>query len=108
MPTYSDASKITALEVCDRTTLNGLTDGSDVPLRNVMCAYTITDLAGLIAPAIQIKILLAAAPASSGTKFAKYAMGSTACDMSTGKWYTKTSEVGATDGWSLMGTEPET
>lgn len=102
MPTYSDSSKITALEICDRTTLNALTDGSGVPLRNVRCAHTIVDLSGGVPDAIQIEVLLAGAPTSgSGTQFAKYAMGSKACNMATGKWYSKTSEVGATDAWVI-------
>lgn len=100
MPSYSDETLINVLEVCDKTTLLNLKDGSGNLLRNVRCAYTVVDLARGVAQGIQIEILLAGAPTTgSGTKFAQYLPGSKACAMSTGRWYTKTSEVGATDVW---------
>lgn len=100
MPTYSDETQINVLEISDKTTLTLLKDGSGNLLRNVCEAYTVVDLTRGVNQGIQIKILLAGAPTSgSGTKFAGYLPGSKACAMNTGRWYTKTSEVGATDVW---------
>jgi hypothetical protein len=104
MPSYSDETKINVLEISDKTTLTLLKDGSGNLLRNVMEAYTFKDLSGGVADGIMIKIALAGAPTSgSGTKFAAYLPGSRAVNMATGRWYTKTSEVGATDVWVIEG-----
>ena len=100
MPSYSDETQINVLEVTDKTTLMLLKDGSGNLLRNVRRAWTVVDLARTVNDGIQIEVCLAGAPTTgSGTKFAGYLPGSKAIAMSTGRWYTKTSEVGATDVW---------
>lgn len=100
MPIYSDETQINVLEVTDKTTLMLLKDGSGNLLRNVRRAWTVVDLARTVNDGIQIEVCLAGAPTTgSGTKFAGYLPGSRAVNMATGRWYTKTSEVGAADVW---------
>ena len=81
-------------------------DGNGDPITNAAFIEIISDLSGAGASAkVRINLRTQAAPASSGTRYAAFCPGSTAIDIVAGKMYIKTSAVGATDAWAVVGAQ---
>lgn len=90
----------------DRVNVLSYKDANGDPLTNAAVIEIISDLSGAGAdPKVRIDLRTVAAPASSGTRYAAYCAGSTAIDIVAGKMYIKTSAVGATDAWAVVGAQ---
>ena len=92
--------------ITDATNKIAYKDGNGDPLTNAATIEVISDISGAGAAAVVLcHLRVKAAPASSGTRYAAYGPGSTATDYVAGKLYIKTSAVGATDAWAVVGTQ---
>lgn len=81
-------------------------DGNGDPITNAASIEIISDLSGAGAAAkVRIDLRTQAAPASTGTRYAAFCPGSTAIDIVAGRAYIKTSAVGATDVWAVVGAQ---
>lgn len=90
----------------DRVNILNYKDANGDPLTNCAKIEIISDLSGAGAdPKVLIYIRTIVAPVSSGTRYAAYAPGSEAKDIVAGKLYIKTSAVGATDAWAVVGAQ---
>lgn len=92
--------------VPERTTRDQLKDGNGDPMANALLAATVTDLTGAaVAKTFAIVLTQAAPTTGSGTRYAGLTPGSMAIDIVNGKAYIKTSAVGATDVWVVIGAQ---
>lgn len=92
--------------VPERTTRDQLKDANGDPLSNALLAAVVSDLSGATVDKTLAIIITQAAPTTgSGTRYKGLCPGSLAIDMVNGKIYIKTSAVGATDVWVVVGTQ---
>jgi len=91
--------------VPERTTRDQLKDANGDPLTNTLLTAIVSDLSGASVNQTIAIILTQDVPASSGTRYKGLVKGSLAIDIVNGKLYIKTSAVGATDAWAVVGTQ---
>lgn len=99
------AETLVAINVIDDAVNKiGYKDGNGDVITNALNIYKVTDInpATTLGTIVLIDLVVRAAPANSGTRYAGYGAGSTARDTLTGKFYVKTSVVGATDAWAAQ------
>lgn len=81
-------------------------DGNGDPMENALSVARISDLTRASTFGLHAILLVQAAPTTgSGTRYAGLTPGSLATDIVNGKLYIKTSAVGATDTWAVVGTQ---
>jgi hypothetical protein len=81
-------------------------DGNGDPMENALLICVISDKsAQQLDSTLWAMLRTAVAPVSSGTRYASLVPGSLAIDMVAGKAYIKTSAVGATDAWAVIGAQ---
>jgi len=91
----------------DRTARDQFLDGNKDPLSNAEQIALISgvDTSGNAFVRVKIKILTQAPPSNAGTRYGFACPGSEAWDVVNGKAYIKTSAVGATDTWVVIGAQ---
>lgn len=91
-------------EIDDAVNSVSFKDANGDPITNAISIYKITDTseAATYGTILMADLVVRAAPASNGTRYKNLCPGSTARDTLTGKFYVKTSAVGATDAWTAQ------
>jgi hypothetical protein len=98
-------SYVTLNVIDDRANKTAYRDTNNDPMDNAPFIVVGNDPSGTIAPFNWAMIFTQAAPASSGTRYAGLVKGALAVDIVNGKLYIKTSAVGATDAWAVVGAQ---
>ena len=91
-------------EIDDSVNTATFKDGNGDPITNAISIYKVTDIAiaGTYGTIVLLDLVTRAAPANTGTRYSAYSPGSTARDTLTGKFYVKTSAIGAADAWAAQ------
>ena len=98
-------STLRANVITNQSNKDAYKDANGDPMCNVLLRAEISDPSGVIAPGPLAIIITQAAPASSGTRYSSLHKSSLALDLVNGKIHIKTSAVGATDAWAVVGAQ---